>query len=86
MLEALWENPGISAEEAANKLGYKKADTGALDAILDKVIAENPKEVELVKGGNAKLINFLTGQVMKASAVKPNPKIVTELLQAKLGV
>lgn len=86
VLEALWENPGISAEAAAKKLGYQKADTGALDAILDKVIAENPKEVELVKGGNAKLINFLTGQVMKASSVKPNPKIVTELLQAKLGL
>lgn len=86
VLDVLLEKTDMSATEAAASLGYKKADTGALDAIVDAVIEQNPKEAELVKGGNAKLINFLTGQVMKASNPKPNPKVVTEILRSKLGV
>ncbi len=42
--------------------------------------------VERVKGGDTKLINALTGQVMKVSNPKPNPKLVTEILMAKLGL
>jgi aspartyl-tRNA(Asn)/glutamyl-tRNA(Gln) amidotransferase subunit B len=42
--------------------------------------------VEEIKAGNEKLLNFLTGQVMKASATKPNPKQVTDLLKGKLGL
>lgn len=86
VLEVLWAKPELPAIEAAASLGYKKRDTAALDGIIDTVIINNPKEVELVKGGNTKLINFLTGQVMKASNPKPNPKIVTGLISAKLGL
>lgn len=86
VLDLLWNEPGLDAEKAAASLGYKKADTGALDGIINAVIEKNPKEVELVRGGNTKLVNFLTGQVMKAANPKPNPKIVTEMLRAKLGV
>jgi Asp-tRNA(Asn)/Glu-tRNA(Gln) amidotransferase B subunit len=42
--------------------------------------------VEIVKGGNMKLINALTGKVMKVSNPKPNPKMVTEIILAKLGL
>ena len=86
VLEVLWNNPGQTAAAAAAGLGYKKADSGALEALVEKVIAENPDKVALVKGGNMKLINALTGQVMKNSNPKPNPKLVTEILMAKLGL
>ena len=68
----------------ANELGFKPAEAGELEGLVDQVIASNPAEVEAVKGGNEKLLNFLTGQVMKASSTKPNPKQVTELLRARL--
>ncbi len=84
--ELLWENPDQNAEAAAASLGYKKTDTGALDGLIDEVIAANPKQVDEIKGGNTKLLNFLTGQVMKVSNPKPNPKIVTEIITAKLGL
>ena len=86
VLALLWENADLTAAAAADKLGFKKADSGALEALVDKVIAENPDKVALVKAGNTKLINALTGQVMKNSNPKPNPKLVTEILNAKLGL
>jgi len=86
VLAVLWENPGMEAAAAAASLGYRKSDTGALEALVDKVIADNPDKVALVKGGNLKLINALTGQVMKNSNPKPNPKLVTEILTARLGL
>ncbi len=86
VMAVLWDKPEMNATDAAAGLGYKKTDTGALDGVIDEVIINNPKEVEMVKGGNSKLINFLTGQVMKASNPKPNPKIVTELIAKKLGI
>jgi aspartyl-tRNA(Asn)/glutamyl-tRNA(Gln) amidotransferase subunit B len=52
--------------------------------LIDQAIASNPAEVALIQAGNEKLLNFLTGQVMKAAATKPNPKQVTDLLRAKL--
>jgi len=86
VLAVLWDHPEMSATDAAASLGYKKADSGALEALVDKVIAENPDMVALVKGGNAKLVNALTGKVMKGSSPKPNPKLVTEMISAKLGL
>ena len=60
-------------------------DAGALDKILDEVIAKNAKNVEEYRGGKEKALNGLVGQVMKASGGKANPAQVTELLKAKLG-
>ena len=59
-------------------------DTGELDGFIDQVIADNPKPVEDVKGGNIKSINFLTGQVMKLSRGKANPKMVSEMIEKRL--
>lgn len=84
--EDLWAGVEKDAAAAAAKRGYKKADSGALEALVEKIISENPDKVALVKGGNMKLINALTGQVMKNSNPKPNPKLVTEILIAKLGL
>jgi aspartyl-tRNA(Asn)/glutamyl-tRNA(Gln) amidotransferase subunit B len=61
------------------------SDTGALDKIIEDVIANNPKQVEQYKGGKATVINFLVGQVMKASRGQANVTVVTELFKQKLG-
>ena len=68
----------------ADELGFKPTSSGDLEALIDAAIAANPSEVEAIKAGNEKLLNFLTGQVMKSATSKPNPKQVTDLLRAKL--
>ena len=85
VLEKMWDS-GMSAAAAADSMGFKKTDTNALDAVVAQVLEENPDMVEIVKGGNMKLINALTGKVMKVSNPKPNPKMVTEIILARLGL
>ena len=80
----LYQTPGKDPASLADSLGFKKAEAGELEALVDQAIANNPSEVEAIKAGNEKLLNFLTGQVMKLAATKPNPKQVTELLRARL--
>jgi aspartyl-tRNA(Asn)/glutamyl-tRNA(Gln) amidotransferase subunit B len=61
------------------------SDTGELEKIIDDVLAANTKNVEEVKAGNAKAMNALVGQAMKATKGKANPAQVNELLKKKLG-
>jgi aspartyl-tRNA(Asn)/glutamyl-tRNA(Gln) amidotransferase subunit B len=75
-----------SAEDVVADKGLKQvSDTGEIEAMVDKVLADNPKEVEAYRGGKTKLIGFFVGQVMRASRGKANPDVVNELLTAKLG-
>ena len=60
-------------------------DTGAIEAMVDEVLANNAKAVEQFKAGNEKALNAIVGQVMKASKGKANPAQVQELMKAKLG-
>jgi aspartyl-tRNA(Asn)/glutamyl-tRNA(Gln) amidotransferase subunit B len=60
------------------------SDEGALEKIVDDVIAANPKQVEQFKGGKATVIGYLVGQVMKASRGQANPNSATEILKRKL--
>jgi aspartyl-tRNA(Asn)/glutamyl-tRNA(Gln) amidotransferase subunit B len=60
------------------------SDTGALEKIIDEVIAANPKQVEQYKSGKTAVMGFLVGQVMKASRGQANPAAVNELLKNKL--
>ena len=80
----LYQDSSKEPAAIADSLGFKKAEAGELEALVEQAIANNPKEVEAVQAGNEKLLNFLTGQVMKLASTKPNPKQVTELLRAKL--
>jgi aspartyl-tRNA(Asn)/glutamyl-tRNA(Gln) amidotransferase subunit B len=80
----LFTSPQRDAKSIADNLGFKPTSTGDLEALIDAAIAANPNEVEAIKAGNEKLLNFLTGQVMKSATSKPNPKQVTDLLRAKL--
>ncbi len=84
VLEYMWGHPGTPAPAAADALGFKKADAGALEALVDSVLAENQDLVALVRAGNAKLVNALTGKVMKAGNPKPNPKIVTGIILSRI--
>ena len=61
------------------------SDTGAIDKIIDEVLAANPKQVEQYKGGKTTVIGFLVGQIMKQTKGQANPGIVNDLLKAKLG-
>ena len=60
-------------------------DSGALDAIVNEVLAANPKNVAEYKAGNTKALNALVGQIMKGSKGKANPQQVNDLLRQKLG-
>jgi aspartyl-tRNA(Asn)/glutamyl-tRNA(Gln) amidotransferase subunit B len=59
-------------------------DKSAIEAVVSEIIARSPKEVEDYKGGKTKVMGFFVGQVMKATKGKANPKIVNEILKAKL--
>lgn len=77
---------GGNAREWTEKLGLKQSnDTGALEAIVDEVLAQNASQVEEYKGGKENLFGFFVGQCMKASKGQGNPKIFTEILKKKLS-
>ena len=77
---------GKDAGAIVEEKGLKQVtDTGAIEAIIDEVIAENPDNVEAYRGGKDKLFGFFVGQVMKKSQGKANPAMVNDLLKEKLG-
>ncbi|CCH47981.1 Asp-tRNA(Asn)/Glu-tRNA(Gln) amidotransferase subunit GatB [Pseudodesulfovibrio piezophilus] len=61
------------------------SDSGELEAMVDQVIADSPKEVEAYKAGKTKLMGFFMGQVMRLSKGQANPGVVTKLFQEKLS-
>ena len=80
----LYEAPGEEPAAIAKAKGFEPADSSEIEGFLDEAIAANPEKVAEIKAGNDKLINWLTGQVMKSSKGKANPKIIGELIRAKL--
>ncbi len=84
VFDALWTEGG-EADAIIEAKGLKQMnDTGALEAIIDEVLAANPKNVEEFRAGNSKALNGLVGPIMKASKGKANPAQVNELLKKKL--
>ncbi|MCR9072906.1 MAG: Asp-tRNA(Asn)/Glu-tRNA(Gln) amidotransferase subunit GatB [Alphaproteobacteria bacterium] len=76
---------GKPAGEIVEEKGLKQvSDTGAIEGIIDEVLAENADKVEQYKGGKDKLFGFFVGQTMKKSQGKANPGMVNELLRKKL--
>jgi aspartyl-tRNA(Asn)/glutamyl-tRNA(Gln) amidotransferase subunit B len=63
----------------------QESDSGALEAVVDEVIAENPAEAERVRGGDKKVVGFLMGQIMKKTQGKANPGVVGKMLAQKLS-
>ena len=86
VFDAMWTNEGQDVDTLIEAKGLKQMnDTGALEKIIDDVIAANPANVEQYKAGKDKAFNALVGQVMKASKGKANPAQVNALLKQKLG-
>ena len=86
VFEALWTGDGHEVDAVIDAKGLKAMnDTGELEKIIDDVLAANAQNVEQVRAGNAKAMNALVGQAMKATKGKANPAQVNALLKAKLG-
>jgi aspartyl-tRNA(Asn)/glutamyl-tRNA(Gln) amidotransferase subunit B len=84
VFEALWSEGG-AADSIIAKQGLKQiTDTGAIEAIIDAIIAANPEQLAQYKAGKDKLFGFFVGQAMKATAGKANPGQLNELLKRKL--
>jgi len=85
VFRAMWEGQG-NADEVIESQGLKQmTDIAAIESIIDKVIANNRSQVEQFKSGNARLLGFFVGQVMKETQGKANPKQVNQLLHEKLS-
>ncbi len=77
---------GENPEKIVEEKGLKQVtDSGAIEAIVEKVIAANPANVEAYRGGKTGLMGWFVGQVMKESQGKANPGVVNSLLKEKLG-
>ena len=86
VFDALWSGAADDVDAVIESAGLKQmSDAGALEAIIDAVIAANPKSVEEYRAGKDKAFNALVGQVMKASKGKANPAQANALLKARLG-
>ncbi|HEX3234422.1 MAG TPA: Asp-tRNA(Asn)/Glu-tRNA(Gln) amidotransferase subunit GatB [Gemmatimonadales bacterium] len=78
-------SPGEEPKAVAERLGLVQvSDQGALAGWVDEVLAAHRSEVERYRGGEAKLMGFFVGQVMKRSKGKADPKAVQPVLQEKL--
>ena len=85
VFDAMWAGEG-EADVIIEKKGLKQVtDSGAIEAIIDEVLAANAAMVEEFKAGKEKAFNALVGQCMKASKGKANPAQVNEVLKKKLG-
>ena len=86
VFEALWSGEASEVDAVIEAKGLKQMnDSGALEKIIDEVIAANADNVAQYKAGKEKAFNALVGQVMKASKGKANPGQVNELLKSKLA-
>ncbi|MEI6721064.1 MAG: Asp-tRNA(Asn)/Glu-tRNA(Gln) amidotransferase subunit GatB [Betaproteobacteria bacterium] len=85
VFEAMWQGEG-SADQIIDARGLKQiSDSGAIDKIVDEVLAANARQVEDYRAGKEKAFNSLVGQVMKATKGKANPGQVNEILKKKLA-
>jgi aspartyl-tRNA(Asn)/glutamyl-tRNA(Gln) amidotransferase subunit B len=85
VFEAMWET-GRTAADIVEQKGLKQiSDEGAIAAIVDRLVADNPEQAEQFRAGNEKVIGWFVGQVMKATQGKANPGVVNRLLRERLG-
>ena len=86
VFDVLWTGEGSHVDAVIEAKGLKQMnDSGALEAIIDEVIAANPANVEQYRAGKDKAFNALVGQIMKASKGKANPQQAGDLLRARLA-
>jgi len=86
IFDVLWAGEGDDADSIIENKGLKQVtDSGAIEAIVDEVIANNADQAEQYRAGKEQLLGFFVGQVMKASKGKANPAQVNDILKAKLA-
>jgi aspartyl-tRNA(Asn)/glutamyl-tRNA(Gln) amidotransferase subunit B len=84
VFEAMWQGEG-SADEIIEVRGLKQiTDSGAIETLIDEVIAANPEQVAQFRAGKEKVLGFFVGQIMKQSQGKANPGQVNAMLREKL--
>jgi aspartyl-tRNA(Asn)/glutamyl-tRNA(Gln) amidotransferase subunit B len=80
------DRSGKKASEVVEGQGLRQvADEGLIEQVVDEVLKAYPSEVDRYRKGEAKLMGFFVGQVMKRTQGKANPKLVNEVLSSKLG-
>jgi aspartyl-tRNA(Asn)/glutamyl-tRNA(Gln) amidotransferase subunit B len=85
VFEAMWTE-GKAADDIIEAKGLKQiTDSGAIEGVIDAIMAANPKQLADYRSGKDKLFGFFVGQVMKATGGKANPTQLNDLLKAKLG-
>jgi len=85
VFKAMWEGNG-RVDDIIESQGLKQmTDVGAIEDIIDGIIANNSEQVQQFKAGNTKLLGYFVGQVMKATQGKANPKQVNQILNDKLS-
>ncbi len=85
VFEALWNGEGTTADTVIEQKGLKQVtDTGAIEAVINDVVAANPQQLADYRSGKDKLFGFFVGEVMKRSKGKANPAQVNELLKKAL--
>jgi aspartyl-tRNA(Asn)/glutamyl-tRNA(Gln) amidotransferase subunit B len=84
VFELMWQSSSTADEIIAEKGLKQITDTGAIEAIIDKIIADNPGQVEQFRSGKDKVFGFFVGQVMKEMQGKANPAEVNKMLKDKL--
>ena len=87
VFDVAWSlGPRASVDQIIEQEGLKQiSDSGAIEKLVDEVLAKNAKQVEDYRAGKEKAFNSLVGQVMKATQGKANPAQVNEILRRKLG-
>jgi aspartyl-tRNA(Asn)/glutamyl-tRNA(Gln) amidotransferase subunit B len=85
LFEIVYTTGGDPAQIVEERGMKQVTDTGAIEAAVDQIIADNPAQVEKAQA-NPKLAGWFVGQVMKATGGKANPKAVNEIVAAKLGL
>ena len=86
VFDALWAGEGTTADEIIERQGLKQiTDSGAIEALIDEVLAANAAMVAEFRAGKEKAFNALVGQAMKATKGKANPQQVNDLLRKKLA-
>jgi aspartyl-tRNA(Asn)/glutamyl-tRNA(Gln) amidotransferase subunit B len=85
VFEVMWSD-GRAADEIIESQGLKQiTDSGAIDSVIEAVMAANPQQLADYRAGKDKLFGFFVGQVMKATGGKANPAQLNDLLKVKLG-
>ena len=85
VFDEMWKT-GKQAAEIVEEKGLKQiSDTGEIEAVVAKIVAENAGQVAQFRSGNEKVVGWFVGQVMKATQGKANPKLVNEVLRKALA-